>query len=292
MNSGIYCIRNIVSGKIYIGQSKSIKERKNEHLKKLRKRIHHNSYLQRAFDKYGEDLFQFTILTYCEENELNKEESYYISKFNSTDKNVGYNLTTGGDSFSFSDESLKKMSKTRRQLCQDKDYLIKMSFARSTIPIDTVKKIKEMLYKDYRVEYIAEVTSVSYNIVRHIKDIHSFSFVLPKYNYYIKHREEIYKKRRLKNFIRMYRNGYSFVEMAEKFNVNQVTPYRIVMKHKTEDDERQRNHILESRKRKKISMLKTMYNYGKNGKYISKHIKMNKDKVNEIIRGIKNKEVI
>ena len=62
MPSGIYQITNQTNGKRYIGSSVNIKRRWRDHLAHLRRNIHHNPYLQRAFDKQGQDTFTFRIL--------------------------------------------------------------------------------------------------------------------------------------------------------------------------------------------------------------------------------------
>ena len=36
-NSGIYCIKNLKENKVYVGSSKNLKNRKNEHFRKLQK---------------------------------------------------------------------------------------------------------------------------------------------------------------------------------------------------------------------------------------------------------------
>lgn len=40
--SGIYCFRNIINNKRYIGKSNNINHRKNQHLSKLRNNKHKN----------------------------------------------------------------------------------------------------------------------------------------------------------------------------------------------------------------------------------------------------------
>ena len=46
--------------------------------------------------KYGIECFTITILEECSKEELNNKEQYWIKMFNATDKQIGYNLTEGG----------------------------------------------------------------------------------------------------------------------------------------------------------------------------------------------------
>ena len=59
--SGIYKITNNVNGKFYIGSSQNISRRWYDHKRELRIQKHHNKYLQRAWNKYGEENFSFEI---------------------------------------------------------------------------------------------------------------------------------------------------------------------------------------------------------------------------------------
>ena len=94
---GIYCIENLVNSKKYIGQSTDIIKRWYEHRRTLKLKQHDNIYLQRAWDKYGEDNFQFYIMTACEVEKLDELEIYFIDLFNTTNNECGYNMTIGGD---------------------------------------------------------------------------------------------------------------------------------------------------------------------------------------------------
>ena len=97
---GIYKSENKINGKCYVGQSIDIQNRWNIHKTHLKNNYHHNIYLQRAWNKYGEDNFKFEILELCLEDELDSKEIEWIDRLRSyiyfTDSN-GYNMNIGGD---------------------------------------------------------------------------------------------------------------------------------------------------------------------------------------------------
>lgn len=94
---GIYCIENTTNCKKYIGLSRNIEQRWNEHLSKLRRGKHGNVYLQRAWNNCGEDAFKFYIVELCDSNVLSEREEYYIKKYHTLSHESGYNLTRGGE---------------------------------------------------------------------------------------------------------------------------------------------------------------------------------------------------
>ncbi len=59
---GVYEIRNTVTGECYIGKADSFEARWKLHRDTLRERRHHNHLLQAAWNSYGEDAFEFTVL--------------------------------------------------------------------------------------------------------------------------------------------------------------------------------------------------------------------------------------
>lgn len=104
-NCGVYCYQNMINEKRYIGQSVNLKQRKRCFGKKFR---YSGSYFQNAVNKYGAENFQYSVLVYCEPEELNHYEQFYIEKYKTNDRRYGYNRTTGGDSQFFRDEEWKE----------------------------------------------------------------------------------------------------------------------------------------------------------------------------------------
>lgn len=95
--SGIYGIRNKENNMIYVGLSINIHNRWIEHRYRLKTQIHSNTKLQNAWNKYGEDAFEFFVIERCSEEEIYEREKYWIKYYNSCDRKFGYNLSTGGE---------------------------------------------------------------------------------------------------------------------------------------------------------------------------------------------------
>ena len=114
MTCGIYMIQNLVNGKMYIGQAVDIERRWRHHRSVLRGNDHDNKHLQRAWNKYGEDNFEFTIICECAESQLNTMEEYYIFELMSYDGRVGYNKTYGGEGCRPTEETRRKQSEAHK----------------------------------------------------------------------------------------------------------------------------------------------------------------------------------
>lgn len=80
IKSGIYQILNKINGKKYIGSTSNVRHRKNDHFNKLRKNKHHSPKLQAAWNKYGEDNFEFKVLARCPKEYLPKLEQWFIDE--------------------------------------------------------------------------------------------------------------------------------------------------------------------------------------------------------------------
>lgn len=83
----IYKTKNKITGRIYIGQDKN---NNPEYLGS-------GKILQQSIEKYGKENFEKEILEECSSKEhLDLAEIYWISYYNSTDRNIGYNISVGG----------------------------------------------------------------------------------------------------------------------------------------------------------------------------------------------------
>lgn len=118
--SGIYLIRNKETNAVYVGQTRQkFIKRFLHHQWKLRKGTHDNKHLQRSWNKYGEDAFEFVIekLLIGNKDFYDKEEMCAISKYRQLEK--CYNLTDGGDGAKGtkpSEENIKRLAELNRQL--------------------------------------------------------------------------------------------------------------------------------------------------------------------------------
>ena len=90
--SGIYAIR--CNTKYYIGATRNINKRIKEHIRKLEQGCHQNKLLQKDYDNGNK--FEYLDLKHCSVDELNKNELYYINKYNSIEN--GYNIIYQGHS--------------------------------------------------------------------------------------------------------------------------------------------------------------------------------------------------
>lgn len=109
--SGIYEIICNVTDVHYIGRSVRIYHRWKRHKEDLKANKHHSDYLQRAWNKYGEQCFEFKILEIVEPNKLKERETFYL------ENNKGkFNMVLSSEGVLFhTDEIRKKMSKGQKR---------------------------------------------------------------------------------------------------------------------------------------------------------------------------------
>lgn len=111
-NVGIYIILNTINNKVYVGASKTLKNRFKRHRTELNMKVHPNKALVEDYHKYGPEALKFIIVEACKEDELRDKELYYMRKYNSLDSKFGYNLSVVKNdiNLSCSDEYRKILS--------------------------------------------------------------------------------------------------------------------------------------------------------------------------------------
>ena len=122
--SGIYMLTNMITDKIYIGQTNDLNRRACEY-----RRIDNPTTpiksrpIDVAIREYTGDAFEFEVLKFCPVNELEYWEKYYIKKYNALDPNIGYNNAASylNGTRDPSDEMRKRMSESHTGLTETAD---------------------------------------------------------------------------------------------------------------------------------------------------------------------------
>jgi hypothetical protein len=130
----IYKITNLTTAKTYIGQAVSHilnhkRYRPYGHEGRFRCHIseafstkkNQSHYLNNAIRKYGVSDFVVELIECCEVANADAREIHYVKEFNSLFPN-GYNLKNGGNVFTHSDESKKRVSNGVISYFKDKKY--------------------------------------------------------------------------------------------------------------------------------------------------------------------------
>jgi len=92
--SGIYKITCTPTGKVYIGSSVNMYQRwHSKHLPNLRTDRHENSYLQRAWNKYGESAFTISVIELVLAPFLLEREQYWIDRLQVCNRRKGFNIS-------------------------------------------------------------------------------------------------------------------------------------------------------------------------------------------------------
>lgn len=121
---GVYLLRNLLSGKVYIGSSVEMYDRVIDHIWELTRQTHHNAHLRAAWLKYGPLSFEVEILEQCDADDrpgLRAAEERWIAVYRAADRRYGYNLyaTTVTPTDRVSDETRARMSTAAAQRMQD-----------------------------------------------------------------------------------------------------------------------------------------------------------------------------
>lgn len=164
-NSGIYLIQNSVSGHVYVGQSISIKKRLLHHKNHLRHHNHANQHLQRAWDKYGEDSFNFRILELVDVELLDAREKYFLDFYKQSC--AVYNIATPGKApmlgRKMSEETRAKISKALMGKIPSRESIEKTARANRGLKRSDATKAK---LSDSHGKKVEQVSMTTGNVLR------------------------------------------------------------------------------------------------------------------------------
>lgn len=118
----LYSITCLTNNKVYIGVCLYYIQRRHKHLYELRNCKHANSYLQEDFNIHGESAFVFDIIgEYHSQYEALRVEKYYTNYVFCLNKDICYNIISGGQDVASQIRNLYKI-----KLQNDPDALSKL----------------------------------------------------------------------------------------------------------------------------------------------------------------------
>lgn len=135
----IYLVRNLLNGKCYVGQTKNFKERVRGHLKEAD--TGKGYAFHAAIRKHGKENFVFEVIEECDDEVANERERVWIERFDSFKR--GYNLTSGGDCFEFSEETLQKIRDANANLSEEDRYIRGSAFRGKNLSEEHKQKLHE-----------------------------------------------------------------------------------------------------------------------------------------------------
>jgi len=148
----IYKIECLPTKKIYIGQTRthyrrgkgfiefSAEKRWQSHVKESKQfdKKNQSGVLNAAINKYGVDQFTIETITYCDLEDNNDLEKFYIKEYNSLAPN-GYNLTSGGkQGMILAEEVRDKLSMSGKKYFSNTENKISKSIVTQNYSINNI----------------------------------------------------------------------------------------------------------------------------------------------------------
>lgn len=236
---GIYCIVNVLSGDVYVGQTcESFLRRYWHHRWKLRKGSHDNQHLQHAWNIYGEDNFLFIPVKITDNPDLlDGLEIEYINIYR--ELNHCYNIIDGGNcsrrGIPLSEEHKRKIAEknrknmlgrkaseeTKRKMSEiRKGKIIKTSSL--ILNEDLAFKIKTKLVNGEKATDISKDMNVDYKLINNIIANDTWSSVYVDGWEDFKNNRKTYHRLTKADHEEIYRlhveEGYTKKELAEMYN--------------------------------------------------------------------------
>ena len=159
----VYCIKNTVNNKEYIGlTTRTLEKRWKQHIYESNKQDswEWNTPLGNAIKKYGKDSFQVFVLEECSsEIELKQKEIQLIKERKSLSTENGYNLTLGGDGrlgYKLSEETKRKIGEGNIGKVMSNEAKEKMSVAAKKRSVGKLSPMDGKKHTDDALKKISE----------------------------------------------------------------------------------------------------------------------------------------
>lgn len=253
---GIYIIRNKKENKKYVGSTNGGRDRWKQHKEGLTKGTHHSRYLQRAWDKHGEDAFEFVFIEECIPEMLLIREQNWIDFFRSYDSRFGYNMSpTAGNTLGIkrseetkkklrelnlgekhpmygkhlSEEHKKKISESNmgRQISEETREKIRKRFAEGGHPFQGKHLTKEHKEKLRLIKVGKQLTEETKEKLRQAHLGKTYSEETNKKK--ARSNKECMNWKKVREIREKYASGnYTFIELGKEYDISAATAYSIV----------------------------------------------------------------
>ena len=153
-HAGIYCFKNKVNGKCYVGQAVKLRTRLKQHWRTIQTNSVDNMIIYKAINKYGVDNFELSIvyeirdsLAYDTKKLLDELEKEYIEKFDSY--NNGYNSTpdSGVLGYKMTEAQIEKL---RQNALKQQELLREAKDSNNWIKSRNLQTKEEFVFKTIR----------------------------------------------------------------------------------------------------------------------------------------------
>lgn len=142
---GIYYIRNVNNGKVYVGGSAKLRKRLLTHMRQLRSGTHHSQGLQEEFNRFGVAAFEFRLLLIASPKDLRFFEQRLIDAYDSANAERGYNRSpTAGSQLGLKllPESIERFRQVSMGRTHSAEARANMSRAQTGHPVSAETKAK------------------------------------------------------------------------------------------------------------------------------------------------------
>lgn len=217
--SGIYKITNKTNNKVYIGKSQDIYTRWWTHEYDFNRNAHANPHFQRSWDKYGKDNFIFEIIEKCDLSIINDREIYWISYYDSTNSDKGYNLREGGEGGSLTDDVKMRMSLSARG-------------NKSSLSSKEVFRIRELLYLGMDRKEICKMYNTNLKILTAISTYDTYDYILPELKGKLTYNKKKALDERNQTILKYFDEGHTVRETAKYLNYSDSIVEKVIYKYR------------------------------------------------------------